>query len=205
MDVVHESLTIELGDGHLTVPIKSLLAIWMKTHLGPPAPAQYQPIEPPRIGTMWAAQGGVYAGVMRGEDGAPDYHLIVPTDAAAYTKEIAWGAAGVDEPGATSEYDGFANTVALMQSERSHPAAEWAADLEIGERCDFYLPSRRELRLMWTNVPELFETGDWYWSSTQYAGLPFNAWFQIFDDGFQYGFIKSYAGRARAVRRLVIQ
>jgi len=31
----------------------------------------------PKIGTHWKAQGGIYAGVMSGLDGAPDYHLIV--------------------------------------------------------------------------------------------------------------------------------
>lgn len=31
----------------------------------------------PRIGEPWPGQGGIYAGIMRGRDGAPDYHLIV--------------------------------------------------------------------------------------------------------------------------------
>lgn len=31
----------------------------------------------PRIGQYWPGQGGIYAGIMRGRDGAPDYHLIV--------------------------------------------------------------------------------------------------------------------------------
>jgi hypothetical protein len=44
----------------------------------------------------------------------------------------------------------------------------------------------------------------WYWSSTQYAGDPGTAWGQDFDDGSQYGINKSYAGRARAVRRFAI-
>lgn len=32
---------------------------------------------PPRIGEEWTGQGGVYAGICRGRDGGPDYHLIV--------------------------------------------------------------------------------------------------------------------------------
>lgn len=36
----------------------------------------------PRIGEVWSDQGGIYAGVMRGRDGAPDYHLIVGPDLA---------------------------------------------------------------------------------------------------------------------------
>jgi hypothetical protein len=45
----------------------------------------------------------------------------------------------------------------------------------------------------------------WYWSSTQFAADPANAWFQGFVNGYQNGNHKSYAGRARAVRRFVIQ
>ena len=30
----------------------------------------------PRIGAMWPEQGGIYAGILRGENHEPDYHLI---------------------------------------------------------------------------------------------------------------------------------
>ncbi len=30
----------------------------------------------PRIGAFWAEQGGIYAGIVAGENGEPDYHLI---------------------------------------------------------------------------------------------------------------------------------
>lgn len=30
----------------------------------------------PRIGSFWPEQGGIYAGIVAGEDGQPDYHLI---------------------------------------------------------------------------------------------------------------------------------
>ena len=30
----------------------------------------------PRIGTFWVEQGGVYAGIVAGENGEPDHHLI---------------------------------------------------------------------------------------------------------------------------------
>lgn len=32
---------------------------------------------PPAIGQVWPGQGGIYAGIVRGRDGAPDCHLIV--------------------------------------------------------------------------------------------------------------------------------
>jgi hypothetical protein len=45
----------------------------------------------------------------------------------------------------------------------------------------------------------------WYWSSTQRASYPSNAWGQGFDAGIQDFSRKDYEGRARVVRRLPIQ
>jgi hypothetical protein len=45
---------------------------------------------------------------------------------------------------------------------------------------------------------------EWYWSSTQRASEPSFAWYQYFSNGSQYGYRKSYEGRARAVRRFAI-
>jgi len=36
-------------------------------------------INPPRIGTFWAEHGGIFAGIVAGENGAPDYFLIHAT------------------------------------------------------------------------------------------------------------------------------
>ena len=155
-------------------------------------------ITPPRLGETWPGQGGVYAGLVRGDKGAPDFHLIVPTAPQAHTAAVAWGSQGTDEPGATSKRDGVANTIVLVQSEHTHPAAEWAAGLEIDGFKDFYLPSQGELALCFVNVPEVFEPG-WHWSSTQYSRD--NAWGQYFSGGTQFGHDKSCEGHARAVRR----
>jgi hypothetical protein len=45
----------------------------------------------PRIGEEWASQGGIYAGIARGRDGAPDYHLIVGPE---FDGQLDWDAAG---------------------------------------------------------------------------------------------------------------
>ena len=34
-------------------------------------------VTPPRIGEYWHGQGGIYAGLARGENGQPDYHLVL--------------------------------------------------------------------------------------------------------------------------------
>lgn len=47
----------------------------------------------PRIGFKWQEQGGIYAGIARGRDGAPDYHLIVGPEhdgAIGWTDALAW-------------------------------------------------------------------------------------------------------------------
>lgn len=156
---------------------------------------------PPAIGQHWHGQGGVYAGLVRGVGEQPDYHLIVPTDPAAQVEEIEWGGYGQNEPAATSDRDGRANTLALIESEHDHPAAQWATDLEIDGLRDWYLPARHELRLCYLNVPELFSTDGWYSSSTQYS--PFTAWIQTFVVGNQGDDRKVNTRRAVAVRRVV--
>ena len=63
------------------------------------------------------------------------------------------------------------------------------------------LPTRAEQRLLMANLPDQFQKR-YYWSSEQ-AG-PSNAWLQLFSDGGQSFNLRSYEGRARAVRRLPI-
>ena len=48
-------------------------------------------VTPPRIGEYWRGQGGIYAGVARGENGQPDYHLIL--DDGGPQQEFTWEAA----------------------------------------------------------------------------------------------------------------
>jgi len=182
-------------DGHsFDVPLQSNVVPLSAPSI-PTAP------RPVRIGEYWAEQGGVLAGLMRGENGKPDYFLIVPTDPAAEVESIEWGGKGVNEENAYSEFDGMANTVALTEhSKTEHPAAKWAYELTIGRFDDFYLPARRELALMYANVPELFKK-EWHWSSTQYSEA--YAWFQDFGNGGQGRYWKGYDTRARAVRRFL--
>jgi len=192
-----ENVTITTPGPELA-DIESLLQrLASSSHAAQPAAAT---AGAPRIGEVWAGQGGVYAGVARYPDG--DYHLVVADAKEGERDAIKWGGYGDDEPNATSDIDGKANTLALVGSQTQHPAAEWAAGLSIGGHQDWYLPSRRELRLAWVNVPELFQSA-WYWTSTQISADA--AWYQGFDDGTQNGSAKSGELRARAVRRFKAQ
>jgi hypothetical protein len=157
-------------------------------------------IYPPAIGTHWPEQGGVYAGVMRGEKGKPDYHLIFCDDEFEHPG-IQWGSRGISAEGADSEFDGQANTAALVKSGREYPAASYASSLVSNGFSDWSLPARRELSLGFANVPEIFAKA-WYWSSTQYSA--YRAWVQHFDVGSQLSRgDKDGECRARAVRRLL--
>ena len=65
------------------------------------------------------------------------------------------------------------------------------------------LPTRREQSLLFANLKGEFEAA-WYWSGEQHEADSDYAWFQNFSNGNQGSGPKSYAGRARAVRRLAI-
>jgi len=66
------------------------------------------------------------------------------------------------------------------------------------------LPTRREQAMLYANLKEHFRP-EWYWSGEQHATHSVVAWGQDFDSGYQGGSNKSYQGRARAVRRLIIE
>ncbi len=155
---------------------------------------------PPAIGQHWYGQGGTYVGVMHGEDGEPDYHLIAPKH--AQIASITYGGSGYRITGADHIRDGLANTKALLAHEIAHPAARWAAEQQAEGHADLYLPARAEAYLCWANIPEQFEDKGWWLTSTQHG--PYYAWIQTFDGGNQLIDHKDGARPAFAVRRIVI-
>ncbi len=78
--------TIQFGAVKIDAPAGFLVgAILDKIMAGAHAPITIETTTPPKIGEVW--QGGIYAGVARGLNGAPDYHLIV---AKADGGELKW-------------------------------------------------------------------------------------------------------------------
>ena len=154
----------------------------------------------PLPGQLWLAQGGTYAGIVRGDDGTL-FHLIVGPESMDFDEQP-WGGRGKDEEGATSIWDGLANTRALVESKIDHPAAQAIVQINAGNSMGWYLPAQVELSLCRATVRHLFQPA-WYWSSTQCSSI--YAWSQHFEHGYQFINLKDYTGRARAVRRLVIQ
>ena len=82
-------------------------------------------------------------------------------------------------------------------------AAVYCSELVSGGQSDWFLPSKDELNLMYTNLHSAstplggFSSG-FYWSSSEYAGD--FAWSQIFGYGFQDGFSKVITFYVRPVR-----
>lgn len=152
----------------------------------------------PTLGSYWPEQGGYNAGLVRGEDGAPDYYLIVP----ALTDQLraAWGGYGEEVEGANSASDGLANTRALLADSNEHLAAKLASEFTADGHNDFYLPARRELQLAEANVPELFEKA-YHWSSSQRSA--YGAYTMGFEDGWLGNDHKDFEFLVRPVRRFI--
>ena len=148
----------------------------------------------PELGQIWERQGGIYAGIIRGDDGL-SYHLIVST------QELRgeWGNYGKEIEGADSRNDGLPNTNAMATA--GSQLAKDALAVSADDHTDFYLPAQCELNLCFANAREHFSK-TWHWSSTQFSS--FYAWGQNFDDDGQNLGNKSSAQRARAVRRFLV-
>ncbi|WP_028627699.1 hypothetical protein [Metapseudomonas resinovorans] len=151
----------------------------------------------PPLGEYWSGEGGHNAGLVRGENGAPDYYLIVPAGSEAEST-LAYGGYGHETEGAGSASDGLANTRALLADSEDHPAAKLASEFTADGHRDFYLPARRELQLAEANVPELFSKA-YHWSSTQFSST--SAYYVDFEDGWQGCCGKDCERLVRPVRR----
>ncbi len=124
-----------------------------------------------------------------------------PKAALKHLKKMRWNESDENIAGALSVYDGLANTRAM--AEAGSKLAVAIAELRIGGRDDWYLPSRGEALLAYAadlQGAEVFER-DWYWTSTQTAYDPAWAWCQSFNYGLQGDGHKGYQYRVFAVRR----
>lgn len=152
----------------------------------------------PKIGEFWPEQGGYLGAVMRGHNGQQDYCLIVSESGYEFTAEFGSHGKSIE----TSDFDGTANTKLMIESDMSFPAAEKCAGLTIEGHSDWFLAARREMRALASSSADLFDSGPWYWTSTQCS--PGGAYVQDFGDGGQDFDGKDTERRVRPVRRLFI-
>lgn len=111
--------------------------------------------------------------------------------------------AGGTYAGITTDADGAPYALVLLADKPAkaltwNAACKWAAGLQAD------LPSRPEAALLFSLLKPQFEP-EWHWTNETHAADSSYAWTQDFDDGYQDGSNKSYAARARAVRRLPLQ
>lgn len=161
----------------------------------------------PKIGA--AFEGGFFAG--RFFIGDQTYALVVAPKAKGEVKPIHWNESMAMVAGATSHCDGLANTQAMAKA--GSDLAKKITGLKIGKASDWYLPSRLELLLAYSELRNVkaFRLGGkqafdstWCWSSTQHAESADYAWGQYFGNGYQGIWFKDFNYRARAVRRIKI-
>lgn len=149
----------------------------------------------PAIGDYWPSQGGIYAGDMRGDDGTVYGLIVADCGTAQDVGRAKWGPEGERD---LSQWDGLANIHALGET---HPAVKLAAGHAADDHQDFYLPARRELQLAAANVPHLFGTDGWYWSSTPRTES--YAWAVCFELGRTLTSHRFLEFRVRPVRRFI--
>jgi hypothetical protein len=87
--------------------------------------------------------------------------------------------------------------VLLPEADKRMP---WQAAVEYAKDQGGTLPTRREQSLLFANLKDQLQP-NWYWSGEQHEEDGSFAWTQDFSYGDQFSTLKSYEGRARAVRR----
>ena len=164
--------------------------------------AASQPSPASAIGNTY--QGGIIFHI----DGSGQHGLIAaPQD---QSLGIRWYNGSYILTGATGTAvgTGQANTDTIIAAQGGgNYAATLAANLVLNGYSDWFLPSKDELNLMYTNIgpgapAPLTNIGsfgdDFYWSSSEVSN--YDAWLQLFANGVQGNFRKTFGLRVRPVR-----
>lgn len=146
--------------------------------------------------------GGYYVGDIT--VGADVYAVIMAGSGGESPTAIRWKATNDTSAGAISLVDGLGNTNDLL-AVTNHTAANYCDTYTDGEFTDWYLASKDELNLAWTNrasLAYLAMSAEFYWSSTQISGQYPSK--QSMSDGTQnYNFNKYGTCKVRPARRLL--
>jgi hypothetical protein len=122
--------------------------------------------------------GGYFAGyISHTADGNPTHALIVAPRATGatgtgytLTTNLAWKTADTATAGTTSDFDGAANTAAMVTAGiADHPAANFCVGLSIGGFTDWYLPSRYEMDIAYFNLKPSTTANSTSWGTNIYA------------------------------------
>jgi hypothetical protein len=122
--------------------------------------------------------GGYFAGyISHTADGNATHALIVAPRATGatgtgytLTTNLAWKTANTATAGTASDFDGAANTAAMVTAGiADHPAANFCKNLSIGGFTDWYLPARYELDIAYFNLKPGTQTNNTGWGTNIYA------------------------------------
>lgn len=108
--------------------------------------------------------------------------------------------AGEHYAGAVLDESGHHKHHLVLMAARPDGEVTWQQAMDWAASVDGELPNRQEQALLFANCKPHLEAA-WHWSNEVYEGDASCAWHCYFDNGGQYYFHKSYAGRAVAVRR----
>ncbi|ODU10095.1 MAG: hypothetical protein ABS84_04285 [Rubrivivax sp. SCN 71-131] len=102
--------------------------------------------------------------------------------------------------GLTTLPDGTHHAVVLLP-DKPDKVLTWKQAMAWAKKLKASLPSRAVSALLFATRKADFEPA-WHWTCEEFDGS--YAWNQDFDNGYQDDYRKSFAGRARAVRRLTV-
>ena len=148
----------------------------------------------------------IYGGIIFYIDETKQHGLVCAQE--DQSKSAEWGCTGSIISGASGIVlgTGNQNTIDIVNGCSTQGiAAKICYDLILNTYSDWYLPSKDELRLMYTNLKMIRLGGfanNYYWSSTEdKISLPGQlAWMLAFDDGSGGGGVKSGKIYVRAIR-----
>jgi hypothetical protein len=122
--------------------------------------------------------GGFFAGyISHAADGNATHALIVAPRATGatgtgytLTTNPQWKTANTATAGTASDFDGAANTAAMVTAGiANHPAAEFCVNLSIGGFTDWYFPARYELDIAYFNLKPSTAANNTSWGSNIYS------------------------------------
>jgi hypothetical protein len=130
----------------------------------------------PEIGD--AFEGGFLAGyISHTADSVATHALIVAPSATGasgtnytLTTLYTWKTTNTSTAGATSSFDGAANTAAMVTAGiANHPAAQFCVNLTIGGYNDWYMPARYELDIAYENLKPTTASNNTSWGINPYS------------------------------------
>ena len=137
--------------------------------------ASYAPVALPSIGAAFG--GGFYAGLIsHTANGVATHALIVaPRATGAFgggypQTGAAWKTSNTLTAGATSPFNGRANTDAIITAGiANHPATQLCVNLTIGGYTDWYLPARYELDIAYFHLKPTTDSNNTAWGINNYS------------------------------------